>query len=100
MDWSGCYHKYALLLHTQVWKEFLTLHYGTGFEREKQREREREREMVPTYACMAHVSWIPRKRNIKKISAILVFDILLQVDLLPIEVAALSPLCCMSTEPR
>ena len=74
----------------------MSLHKQSLWDRIGGWGREREREMVPTCACIWHMyPGYPKK----EISAILVFDILLQVDLLPIEVAALSPLYYMSTEP-
>ena len=64
-----------------------------GGEREREKEREK---MVPMRPCMVHVHpGYPEK----EISTILVFNILLQVDLFPMEVGALSPFCCVSTEP-
>ena len=65
-----------------------------GGEREK--ERKRERRWSPCdhawYMCILDT---PKK----EISTILVFNILLQVDLFPMKVGALSPFCCVSTEP-
>ena len=58
-----------------------------------ERKRERERDGTCT-----RILDTPKK----EISTIitLVIDILLQVDLFPMKVAALSPVCYMSTEPR